>query len=359
MLFAAANVQAIPPDYDITYLGTLGGNRSFAYGINDLGQVVGESKTGEGYGYETHAFLYTNGIMRDLGALGAGTLGEWGCAYDINNNGWIVGGSTYDSEYEDAKHACLWKPNGTITDLGTLGGEQSMAHKINNNGQIVGYSFIENWDWDRGGFLYSDGVMVNIGTLEGRSTIANSINDLGQIIGESYTSNSYNAFLWDNGIMSNLGFYDEYGSSALDINNNGQIVGSVTFRRSGGGIVSQAILWEEGNMINLGYLENPESFATAINDLGQIVGFSRVVRGNSSHFHACIWDVDGQIYDLNNFFPSGYRTHAYDINNNGQIVGYAELPGGTDYRGFIMTPIPEPTTLLLFLTGGLFMRKIS
>jgi probable HAF family extracellular repeat protein len=37
-------------------LGTLGGNFSIAFGINDLGQVVGYSSTASG---ETRAFLWT------------------------------------------------------------------------------------------------------------------------------------------------------------------------------------------------------------------------------------------------------------------------------------------------------------
>src|SRR5215207_10175943 len=49
-------------------LGTLGGTNSYAYGINDSGQVVGYSDTANS---GPHAFLYdsTNG-MKDLGTLG-------------------------------------------------------------------------------------------------------------------------------------------------------------------------------------------------------------------------------------------------------------------------------------------------
>jgi probable HAF family extracellular repeat protein len=50
--------------YFITDLGTLGGTQSFAYAINDLGQVVGESWiSGD---MSSHAFLYSNVKMTDL-----------------------------------------------------------------------------------------------------------------------------------------------------------------------------------------------------------------------------------------------------------------------------------------------------
>lgn len=46
-------------------LGTLGGNNSTAYGINNNGQIVGVSTTSNG---TTRAFIYSEGTMRDLGS---------------------------------------------------------------------------------------------------------------------------------------------------------------------------------------------------------------------------------------------------------------------------------------------------
>src|SRR6266850_1334117 len=57
------------PHYRITGLGTLGGNNSFPWGINDRGQVVGWSETADidpNSGFPTsHAFLW-KGVMHDL-----------------------------------------------------------------------------------------------------------------------------------------------------------------------------------------------------------------------------------------------------------------------------------------------------
>src|SRR5262245_60053990 len=100
-------------------LGTLGGGGSEAFGINDLGQVVGQSETGRGH-RELHAFVWTRGArdgvkgnreMKDLGTLG----GDASQANDINDLGEIVGLSeTPDGEV----HAALWS-DGAIIDLGT------------------------------------------------------------------------------------------------------------------------------------------------------------------------------------------------------------------------------------------------
>ena len=81
-------------------LGTLGGNSSYAYGINDAGDVVGYSYV-DAAGV-SHAFLFENGIMIDLNDLidpnSGWTLTE---AYAINSGGQIVGAGIFDG----AEHA--------------------------------------------------------------------------------------------------------------------------------------------------------------------------------------------------------------------------------------------------------------
>jgi probable HAF family extracellular repeat protein len=82
-------------------LGTLGGARSIAYGINDLGQVVGMSLNAAG---KERAFLWDGTSMINLGTLG-GTASR---AYAINRAGRIVGESKTTS---GVTHATLWQPN--------------------------------------------------------------------------------------------------------------------------------------------------------------------------------------------------------------------------------------------------------
>ena len=79
-------------------LGTLGGEWSMAFAVNDRGQVVGKSMTKSG---DIHAFLWQSGKMTDLGTLG----GEESEAVAVNDRGQIVGSADTKSS---AYHAVLW-----------------------------------------------------------------------------------------------------------------------------------------------------------------------------------------------------------------------------------------------------------
>jgi probable HAF family extracellular repeat protein len=208
---------------NFTDLGSLGNANptSEANGINDFAQVVGYS--------DGHAFVWQNGVMSPLAAVGGGS---YGCAYNINNSSQIVG---YSLTASSQQHATLWNGNSAV-DLGTLGGSSSEAYDINEASQIVGFSDIENGLFH--GFISQNGVMVDLGTLGGDISYAAAINDSAQIVGASDSildgsdgfGTDLRACLWENNqaidlntlIDPNSGWFLMY---AHDINNQGMIVG--------------------------------------------------------------------------------------------------------------------------------------
>ncbi|MBI4845938.1 MAG: PEP-CTERM sorting domain-containing protein [Candidatus Omnitrophica bacterium] len=292
-------------EYEITDLGTLsGGNTSVATGINNSGQVVGYSATRlDSYFSYNHAFLWENGIMKDLGTLA--DYESW--AKGINNSGQVTGMSSMD--IRGPLYAFSWE-NGTMRGLGTLGGNSSFGTGINDSGQVVGYSNIGNGYIHA--FLQKNYTMIELSTLSNNN---------------------------------------DTHSEAWGINNSGQIVG---FSRAANNEL-HACLWEENRTIrDLGTLgDNNDSQAYGINDSGQVVGVS--------DGHAFLWE-NGEMKDLNGLLPVGsaWSLHqANKINGLGQIVGSGVINGQT--HAFLMTPnvVPEPSTILMFLVGifGCFWFK--
>jgi probable HAF family extracellular repeat protein len=123
-------------------------------------------------------------------------------------------------------HAFIYE-NGKMSDLGTLPGHIfSGALGINNRGQIVGYSTDGRTSH---AFLYENGTMIDLGTLPGDgSSFANGINERGQVVGDSYNRFGDHPFLFDKGVMVNLAAGSGLSSLATAINNRGDAVGYAT-----------------------------------------------------------------------------------------------------------------------------------
>src|SRR3546814_7079829 len=87
-----------------------------------------------------------------------------------------------------------------------------------------------------------------------------------------------------------------------------------------------------------------------INDLGEVAGQARNAEGDSV---AALW-IDGLALDLNDLVvgADGWTfDFAWDINDQGWIVGNATDAQG-NLHAFLLTPVPEPGTLVVF-GGGL------
>jgi probable HAF family extracellular repeat protein len=134
------------------------------FAVNDNGQAVGFSGNCiSGVPFTSlHAVLWQRHGQRwtatDLGTLGGKILN---LAFGINNRGQVVGQS--DLPGDTAYHAFLWQ-DGAMTDLGTLPGDVvSWAETINSSEEAVGTSFDANGNPHP--FIWQDGTMTDLNTL--------------------------------------------------------------------------------------------------------------------------------------------------------------------------------------------------
>ena len=363
--YASASPALAAVTYTLTDLGTLGGSESFAYGINEAGQVIGHSfLAGD---VQRHAFLWEGGVMTDLGTFGGGENIE-SFAYDINEAGQVVG-QAYSTEYEEV-HAFLWE-GGVMTNLVPFStGYGSYAGAINEAGQVLGaidlYSeFVLTFVWKDGvlttltwgsnsypagmneagqvigytdtfdgtgehAFLWDSGVLTNLGAFGGRDadSYPTAINESGRVIGYSYLvgNTNYHAFLWEGGVLTDLGTFGGSDSIAHAINEAGQVVGSAS---TTGDAEQHAFLWEGGVLTDLGTLGGSESVAYGINEAGQVIGYSYLA--GDAERHPFVWE-GGVMTDLT---LGGSDGQTLAINEAGQVIGYSTLAGDVERHAFV------------------------
>ncbi len=276
---------------EFTALGTLtGGSIAESLGINNAGKIVGWSDDTAG---DRKAFLWTSGGgMTDLGTLGGRDDSQAGA---INASDEVVG---YALNFGDGppqppkdRLAFFYLPVAAhtlpmgINSLGTLGGAESLATDVNDSGEVVGGAQVAGGNMRP--FTWTDGTMTNLGTLggENRSIVhrAHGINSSGEIVGLSYTAgDAKRAFLYlpvdAYGLsagMNDLGVLTGGSASwAFAINDDGEVVG--TSDVTGGAY--HAFIWANGTMSDLNDLIDTSSAwvltrATDINDDGEIVGW--------------------------------------------------------------------------------------
>lgn len=173
-----------PPELESEY----DGYGSFAYGVNEAGHVTGSMGVGGAPNFPSHPFLYTTGPLQDLGDFG----GVFSYGYAINNHDQVVGTAGRFSSPEQPgdiypRRAFLYE-NGVLKDLGSLlDNGSSIAYDISDAGLIVGYTATVD-ESTGGAFLYVDDRMILLDNLIDPAsgwTIQNAsaINELGQIAG--------------------------------------------------------------------------------------------------------------------------------------------------------------------------------
>ena len=329
LIVTMAGISSAAVRYSVTDLGTLGGGYSEARAVNNLGQVVGVSDTPGGGEYDENAFFWENGVMSRLGK---------GVACGVNDLGQVVG----SMEIAGGDRLALVWHNGVMTELPNFEGSTwSHAMAINDTGQVAGWARTSSGHTRA--CIWGNGLITELGTLGFQNT-AYGINNAGQVVGVAAAGDDLQAFLWENGLMTGLGL-----GGALAVNNLGQIAG---WSRTPSGSM-RACLWKNGAVIDLGTLPNgADSNAFDINDHCQIVGWAK-----TDGYHAFVWQK-GIMSDLNDLIPPDSDWElgwAESINERGQIAGLGSING--QMHAFLLTPIPEPATVVFVAFGFLLARR--
>jgi len=371
----AAPIQAAAQDYEgrtryqVINLGALpGGTTAYGATINNRGWVMGESGVDPGYWpVRTHATLWRNGLITDLGTLGGPASGiDW---VQKNDRGLIVilsQTANVDPNNEDfcnfpfnTELTCLgavWQ-NGVLTALPTLGGYNAYPGGVNDWSQIVGAAETSTQDPTCTSPQVLDFEAVIWGPKPGEIQalppfpsdsvgIAIGINDKGQVVGVSggcapYGQSTVHALLWQNNRPFDLGSLGgQNGTVPFVINNWGAVVG---YSDLADDVTTHAFLWtKEKHMQDLGTLPGDVfSSASGINDKGQVVGGSCDANGNCRDF---LWE-DGVMTDLNtlvcpgtSLYLAGNGIAGPDINDRGEIAGEAYDPNTGDTPTFLAVP---------------------
>jgi probable HAF family extracellular repeat protein len=364
------------PRYKLIDLGTLGGPHSY-------GSVNGEgfsllNNSGEVASYadlalpdpnasffcsvpdcaQTHAFLWKNGVMTDLGALPVNNNSAGG---SINANGWVTGQS--QSSVLDPIvgipefRAVLWK-QGQVIDLGTLGGTESLGIYVNNANQVIGFSTISTapdpvgfFGFPTHTFIWQDGQKLDIGTLGGASAFPGAScgnSPAGVVVGGSTTSITVNPitglpdadpFLWQNGKMVDLGTLGGTNGWAQCANHRGQVIGFSSLATNPAACNFPAIepvfpgchafFWENGVITDLGTLGGDNSEAIWLNDAGVVVGSADLPGSSGNQTHDAVVWINGKIHDLGTV-AGDQCSRGRGLNARGQVVG-----GSSDCSNFL------------------------
>ena len=287
----------------MTDLGTLpeGGNLIFPIGVNNRGEVVGAAQNTvpdpnsllTGYGTQTRAFYWIDGVMQDLGTLGTGTNAT---AALINERGQVVGLSYTNSSPTGASNCTnvglafttgsfLWDQKSGMRDIGGLGGTCTIAQDFNNRGQIVGGSALPGdsvmhpFAWDA-----KSGMTDLLGASNTDYGFPESENARGDVAGGTCGPVTCSALLWRKtggqwktvhlGMIAGFGF-------AISINSSDQVIGNC------GANINCTFLWENGGpMVNLISLLPPNTGidlyeVSQINNRGEIAVQGTDADGNN------------------------------------------------------------------------------
>ena len=361
-----------PPQSQLEFQGGFGdvdGGNDVTLEIKDTdGKVIETFKlSGAGqaslYRDEEYQYVFFSGVDEttkvDIDSVSNIKFGNYiGDSLEIETTGSIEGGDILLNDSDET--GLVLKSGEENSNQGNLGYEIISLNGFSKKFEYSGSSFadVNNLEINNLGqvagsgnnhiLLYDNGKVNNLGSLslDGNNPTsigAVNINDLGQIVGYSlYPREGPRSFIYSDGEMSFISpFGADSKSYALDINNLGQVVGTASLNTAIGKDL-RAFMVDDGNLS----VFEPISFSpfggrsasrgVSINDRGQIAGWSDDF-APSIYSHQTVLYGDGAGIALGSFDDDGSFNKPFDINNQGQIVGFGKK--GNRDLAFLLDPI--------------------
>ena len=369
-LVAAAGV-ASATTYTITDLGNLSGTS-----VTNVAGIATVGGTKVVVGTAGNAWYWENGTMTSLASTlttlcsntGHGTYSA-SDATGVNASGQIVG--YYTNAGGTAFGFAYTLGSGAVNILGSATSYGSVNNNsVNSSGQVFGIaSGLPNYNY----IFYANGTTNPTQIATGYSG-PGGINDSGW----TTVKDTPDAFIYNNAggswTFTDLGALASYGSSGFGVDAHGDVVG---FSGVTGGSATKGhaiyvpyngnATW--GPMVDLGDLTGYYSGytygqANAINGSGRIVGYYfNGTKTLATEYAILAGTTSGSVTPLQSYVTnfatsnfgsgSGRLCVADDISSDGYIVGVGLLANGTTSDAFLLTPVPEPSTLLLLASGAI------
>ena len=286
-----------PPDYAWASIDYPGAAFTDAFGVNNVGQVVGFAFDEDGnvlasFSYDSIKARYAT-IAPVPGSLETDVAG-------VNDSGVMVGELTFDGV---TGSAFARSKKGAYTVFSHPDCTETLARDINDAGLVSGLG-VDCQASATVGFIYDPARNAFTDFLPGPNTIAHGINNQGQVVG---------SVTLDAGVACSSCLSGRYG-----------------FLRA----VSGALTYFQVNGL-------PTS-ARGISDSGRVTGYV----SNFGDLQGFVTTLQGLPYEaitLSRFkllaFPGGISTEPQGITDTGDIVGIWFDAFGNDH-GFIATPLP-------------------
>jgi len=357
------------PKYTIQDLGSLPNMPSCTgTALSQSGNVAGYCSPAGGsvlFGGATHGFLYSNGVLTDMGQTSKPTVPT-----GVNDSGLVVGTYVNINLSAGVAVAPFRFQNGNIqpdagvpsnaAPFGLTNAGQSAATQVLAGGSNF---FIKSEAY----LVTGTGTSTPLLTLKASQGAAFGISPSGDWVAGGAPNVIANQLasltpcLWQNGTFQALPLVSNFNyASATGVNDSGMASGmGFTFNFSAledPHASGHAVLFNNGAVTDLGTLPvDLNSAALGINNSGTVVGYSTTQTPDISLFtsallepasassHAFVY-TNGVMYNLSNLLVNGpgwQLTAASAINNAGQIVGTGIIQ--QQQHAFLLTPVTPPT----------------